>query len=153
MPKSNTQIEAYGSVDELSSFIGLVSVKASESEREYLSAIQHDLYKIMGCLSGARVVLTSLKKKTTDIERHITRFEKKLPKLNKFILPQGSELAASYHVLRTVCRRAERRVVTYLVDKKKRSKQDDIVVIYLNRLSDLFFTLARVHNREEEILA
>lgn len=144
LSKSDPQIDAYGTVDELSSFIGLVMSRLHNREdKEFLVTIQKDLYVIMSKLSGAPVKTTSLKKSITTFEKHINKLERSLPKLNRFILPQGSEMASWFHVLRTICRRAERKVV--------RRKAHSDVVQYLNRLSDLFFMMARYYGQEAEI--
>ncbi len=136
LSKSDPQVDAYGTIDELSSFIGMViSRLQSPDDRELLTCIQKDLYVIMSELSNAPVKTLSLKKSITVFEKHIDKLERSLPKLNRFILPQGGELASWFHVLRTICRRAERKVVG------RQSHKD--VVQYLNRLSDLFFMMAR----------
>src|SRR3989344_3166578 len=112
--KSNIRVEAYGSVDELSSYVGLISSKIkSLKSKVYLTEIQKDLYKIMAALSGAKIDLRFLESRVKDFEKQIDRMDEKLPKLTRFILPGGSGLAAWFHVLRTICRRSERNVVRY----------------------------------------
>ncbi len=144
LPKSSKVFEAYGSVDELSSFIGLVIFKLKEREKkELLTEIQKDLYLIMVALSGKKIPLIKLDQRVNKFEQIIDDVNTKLPKLNRFILPQGSELTCWFHILRTVCRRVERRVVQFSVDNK--------IVKYLNRLSDLFFVLARYFNQDKEL--
>ena len=143
LSKSDTQIEAYGAVDELTSFIGLAIAKTSrKGEKMLLTDIQKSLYQIMGYMAGAKVDLSQLSEEVTLFEKTIDDLEKKLPRLNRFVLPQGGEVCSLYHILRTVCRRAERNVVQWYLSKKENDEMKTIIK-YLNRLSDLFFTLAR----------
>lgn len=144
--KSNSKIEALGGIDELTSFIGLVSLKIKKKDKKLLQDIQKDLYKIMSYLSEMNIDLSFLKNRVKDFENKINKLDKKLPKLTKFIIPGGTELSAWFHILRTVCRRCERLVVKlqtrdYMLD----------LIQYLNRLSDLFFTLARFYSRGKEV--
>lgn len=148
VPKSDPQIDAYGTVDELSSLIGLIAVKIkNKREMDFLTSVQKDLYEIMAYMSGADVVLDFLNDKTFVFEKMIDEFDKKLPRLKKFIIPGGTELSSWFHVLRTVCRRSERAVV-----KLHATRYTLHVIQYLNRLSDLFFTLARFYNKGKEIV-
>ncbi|KKQ24484.1 MAG: Cob(I)alamin adenosyltransferase [Candidatus Roizmanbacteria bacterium GW2011_GWC2_37_13] len=143
--KSDLQIEANGAVDELTSFVGLVTTKVKDKKtRQFLVSIQKDLYKIMSCLSGMKINLQYLDISIKGFEDKIDQLDKKLPRLNKFILPGGTEASAWFQILRVVCRRAERKVVAI--------KQYNNIIIYLNRLSDLFFTLARFYNRGREVV-
>ena len=147
--KSSERIEAYGTVDELNSVIGTVLTNDLSNEgREILNDIQHQLF-----ILGAD--LATLPDKKAKIERiseaHITKLEKnidkldeQLPALTNFILPGGSPAGASLHMARTVCRRAERRVAAL----KQVDPVSDECIIYLNRLSDLLFVMARYENRE-----
>lgn len=144
--KSDPQVEAYGSVDELTSFLGLVIVKVKDkNQASFLLGIQRDLYKIMGYLAGAKEDMEPLENKVNKIEQLIDNVSPELPELKRFILPGGTELSAWFHVLRTVCRRAERAVVFY--------KNSEIIIKYLNRLSDLFFVLSRFYNQKQEAVA
>lgn len=144
--KSDVQIEAYGSIDELSSFVGLVvNILKRKSDKEFLVNLQKDFYKIMASLSGAKIDLVFLEKKIFDFEEQINNLDKKLPKLKRFILPGGSEISSWFHILRAICRRAERKVIKY-------NQKELRIIKYLNRLSDLFFTLARYYNREKEVV-
>lgn len=144
--KSDHQIEAYGSIDELSSYIGLtISVIKDKSEQVFLMDLQRDLYKIMAALSGAKVRLDFLEARIVYFENKIDSLDKKLPELRKFILPGGTEISSWFHVLRVICRKAERKVI-------KHSLKELQIIKYLNRLSDLFFTLARFHNRGKEVV-
>ncbi|MCX7955544.1 MAG: cob(I)yrinic acid a,c-diamide adenosyltransferase [Patescibacteria group bacterium] len=142
--KSDIIIEALGNIDELNSFIGIVVFKIKEkSDKDFLIKIQKDLYQIMSILSKANKKTDFLEKRVFDFEKKIDEIEKKLLPLNKFIVPGGTELSCWFHILRTICRRAERQVV-------KRKKYFEVVK-YLNRLSDLFFMLARFYNKNEDV--
>lgn len=145
--KSDSLVEAYGTVDELSSFIGLTASKIKNTkDRIFLISIQKDLYLIMANLSGAKTDLSSFDMRILEFEKTIDRYDKKLPKLTKFIIPGGSENSALFQVLRVLTRRAERKTVA-LNDERHR-----LPIKYLNRLSDLFFTMARSYNRNREIV-
>lgn len=146
--KHHVLIEAYGTVDELSSQIGLVTVHMkSPTERTFLLEIQKDLYTIMGILALAHSPIDKVEDRTNLFEQKIDKFTAELPKLNRFVLPGGTELSAHFHIARTICRRAERRVVEAfhleISNKELPEETKGIVVQYLNRLSDLLFTYAR----------
>ncbi|PIV11468.1 ATP:cob(I)alamin adenosyltransferase [Candidatus Roizmanbacteria bacterium CG03_land_8_20_14_0_80_35_26] len=143
--KSDPRVEVYGSFDELTSFIGLVAVKIkNKKDKEFLTEIQRDLYKIMSYLSGVKLSLDFLNNRVLKFENKIDQLDKKLAQLNKFILPGGTEISSWFHVLRTVCRRAERNMVKYFFSLK--------IIRYLNRLSDLLFVLARTYGKNKEIV-
>lgn len=141
--KDALRIEAMGTVDELNSSIGvLLAENLPDSARSCLVGVQHDLFDLGGELSlpGHPVIAEA---HVTRLEAALDEFNAGLPALKDFILPGGSRAAALAHVARTVCRRAERRVVTL-------SQQEAVAapaLHYLNRLSDLLFVLARVLNR------
>ena len=144
--KSDLQVEAYGSIDELTSFIGLVLNKLiNRKDKLFLISLQKDLYQIMAVLSGANIDLKFLfGEKVLTFENKIDELEKKLPRLNKFILPGGTEISSWFHILRVICRRAERNVVRF--------NNNVIIVKYLNRLSDLLFVMARNYGKNKEIV-
>lgn len=143
--KADCQIETYGLIDELTSFIGLVVTKIkNKNDIRLLINIQKDLYQIMGYLSGAKTDLFFLENKVLTFEKIIDEIEEKLPKLNKFILPRGTEVSSWFHVLRTICRRVERNMVKF--------KSNILIVKYLNRLSDLLFIMARNYGKNKEIV-
>lgn len=143
--KSDIQIDAYGSIDELTSFIGVVVSKIkSKQDRQFLIKIQRDFHQIMAVLAGANINLEFLTEKIFSFEKKIDNMEKTLPKLNKFILPGGTEMSAWFHILRVICRRAERNAVRF--------NNDEQIVKYLNRLSDLFFTMARQYGKNQEVV-
>lgn len=150
--KASCQVEIYGSIDELTSYIGLVVVKLkNKKEANFLINIQRDLYKIMSFLSGAKIDLSSLEKKTIQFEEKIDLIEGKLPKLNKFIIPGGSEISSLFQILRVLCRKAERKNIDFF-HKRTMNSQQLIIIKYLNRLSDLFFDLAREYGKNNEVV-
>jgi len=149
VPKDSFRIEAYGTVDELNSSLGVARAQKPAKEiDDILGSLQNDLFVL-----GADLA-TPLEKQNQTVERiqpeHITRIEKtidsieaKLKPLSSFILPGGSHVAAQLHLARTICRRAERFVV-------KLSREEHIAphcIVFLNRVSDLLFVLARYANQ------
>ena len=152
VPKDDVRVEAYGDVDELNAVIGMArSVESMPRIDEVLVPIQRDLFAIGALLATPdreKMALHLQKARIDDarieqLERAIDDGESELEPLRSFILPGGSAKAAALHVARTVCRRAERRVVRLQHDVEL----PPLAIIYLNRLSDLLFTLARVANR------
>jgi cob(I)alamin adenosyltransferase len=141
--KSDALIDAYGSVDELNSYIGLL-IASSPIHGSYiplLIGIQKDLMYISSTLAGwksdeKKVLL----ERVEEMEQWIDEAEKDVGKLQTFILPCGSQAAAVCHITRTVCRRAERQIVAAHI-------HDHEIISYMNRLSDLFFMMARVINK------
>ena len=155
--KADCQIETYGSIDELTSYIGLVVVKLKNgNDKNLLIQIQKDLYQIMSFLSGAKIDLFFLEKKVLVFEKTIDEIEKKLPKLNKFILPGGNEISSLFQILRVLCRKAERRNIDFFnstsLKLREASKNRLLIIKYLNRLSDLFFDLARKYGKNNEVV-
>lgn len=149
--KSSTQIEAYGAIDELNSFIGLaISISNIKEVKQNLFNVQNDLLAIGAYLSGYPKLKLDLDDRTLEIEKTIDKLDTKLPALRNFILPGGDNLASALHVARTVSRRAERRVISYF-DQSQSSKINQHgklqVIKYLNRLSDFLFVLARFSNQ------
>lgn len=152
--KDDAQVEAYGTIDELNSFVGQAASIADEEAlgdlREQLLQIQQELFDCGSDL--AYVKLSESRYKVTPelaerLEAWIDRHESENPPLEKFILPGGTPLAAALHVCRTVCRRAERRAVT--LGKVKEINAE--VLKYLNRLSDYFFAAARTANHRRQV--
>jgi len=141
--KDNVRIQAIGEVDELNSNLGvLLAEPLPDDLREELVSIQHDLFDLGGelCIPGYQMI------KEEHVERLdalLAKYNATLPALTEFILPAGSRAAAVSHVCRTVCRRAERAIVTL----GKVETIHDFPRQYVNRLSDLLFVLARVLNR------
>src|SRR3990167_9850065 len=151
--KDDLIIEATGSIDELSTFIGLiVNYITDKKEVLFLINIQKNLYLIMAYLSGAKIKLEQLSQETKKFEQLIDKYTSQLPKLNRFILNSGSKTASLFHMLRTTTRLCERRVITHLKNSKKMNNENEkLILIYLNRMSDLFFTYARKYSKNKEI--
>ncbi|MBX6332439.1 MAG: cob(I)yrinic acid a,c-diamide adenosyltransferase [Gemmatimonadaceae bacterium] len=154
VPKDHPRVEAYGEVDELNAVIGLArSIEMMPRIDEVLAPIQRDLFSLGALLATPHPdkVRQQLEKARIDddriaqLERAIDDAEAELEPLTSFILPGGTPKAAALHVARTVCRRAERRVIALQHDGSV--EIPPIVVRYLNRLSDLLFVLARLANR------
>ncbi|MFA5135953.1 MAG: cob(I)yrinic acid a,c-diamide adenosyltransferase [Patescibacteria group bacterium] len=149
--KSDLRVEAYGTVDELSSYIGLLSIKVNKKKDSNLFIlIQKDLYHIMAYLALGNTDLSSLSTHIKRFEKIIDSYETVLPRITKFILPQGTELSVEAHICRTICRRTERAVVRFFYSSKNSGQT--LIIPYLNRLSDLLFTLARAYNTKEIVL-
>ncbi len=151
VPKSHPRVEAYGDVDELNAMLGLArATEPMPRIDDVLAPIQVDLFAIGALLAtpDRDKMRQHLEKARVDdarieqLERAIDAGDDELEPLKAFILPAGTAKSATLHVARTVCRRAERRVVELGADTEIPS----LVVVYLNRLSDLLFTLARVAN-------
>jgi cob(I)alamin adenosyltransferase len=144
--KDDPRIEAIGAIDELNSVLGLLlSQELPQNIRERLSPIQHRLFDIGGelCLPGKPVHRALSSEDIEALEAALEQLNADLPPLREFILPGGCPAAAIGHLARTVCRRAERR----LVRLAKTTELDPAAVTYLNRLSDLLFVVARQLNR------
>jgi cob(I)alamin adenosyltransferase len=145
VPKHHLRIESYGTVDELNSYIGLIrDQEITQHDKDFLKEIQDRLFTIGSSLAAdpekSKMVLPDLTMEDIDLlEKEMDAINLQVPELKHFILPGGSTTISYCHVARTVCRRAERLTV-HLADE---SVVDDKVIIYLNRLSDYLFTLAR----------
>ena len=143
VPKNDARIEAYGTIDELNSFVGVARASWPDSPLDSdLSHIQSDLFDL-----GAQLASPGLSRfpgvpdgRTAALEHRIDEMERELDSLTSFILPAGSVAAANLHVARTVCRRAERLVVALHDDSHANA------ITYLNRLSDFLFVAARYAN-------
>ena len=139
--KDDPRVEAYGTVDELNSAIGVVLERGSLAEevRTCLTAVQHTLFDLGGelCMPGHRAIESE---HVEALESALDAFNAGLPPLREFILPGGGNGAAATHLARAVCRRAERRVWTLAASQDV----NPAVPRYLNRLSDLLFVIARV---------
>ncbi|MDX2063272.1 MAG: cob(I)yrinic acid a,c-diamide adenosyltransferase [Bacteroidia bacterium] len=146
VPKHHLRIEAYGTVDELSSVIGLLATEAAAAEeRGFLQQIQHHLFTIGASLAvegeDSKAFRPDLEAQDIKVlEVSIDTFTAFLPELKHFVLPGSDRANALAHLCRTVCRRAERLVVGL----QAQSGVDPLVVQYLNRLSDWFFVYGRV---------
>lgn len=143
--KADIRIESYGTVDELNSYIGLLIAYLDESHKQYdrLIEIQKRLFTVGSILasdpSKALDVPDLLDTDVEDLETAMDNMNETLPPLRSFILPGGSKSTSVCHICRTVTRRAERRVIS-LMDIEE---VPEIIVKYLNRLSDYFFVLSR----------
>ena len=145
VPKTHPRLEAYGTVDELNSFIGLLIEEVGGDTRELLLFIQSKLFTVGSYLATdpskteykieSHISEDSIKK----IEDNIDLIDSKLPKVTTFVLPGGSRSAAIAHICRTVCRRAERNI--YQIAET--DEVEEPVLVFMNRLSDLLFVIAR----------
>nr|WP_221265794.1 cob(I)yrinic acid a,c-diamide adenosyltransferase [Oleiagrimonas soli] len=139
--KDAPRVAAYGTTDELNATVGMVLAcdGVPDTVRETLTQVQHDLFDLGGelCIPGMAMIHDA---DIERLERQLDGFNADLPALKEFILPGGGMAAAQCHLARTVCRRAERMVVTLARDEDVRPQ----AIHYLNRLSDLLFVIARV---------
>jgi cob(I)alamin adenosyltransferase len=146
VPKNSPRIEAYGTVDELNSFVG----QARESARELpeldtiLRRVQHELFNLGSILATLPEDVHPKQARITEseialLEAEMDRMNENLPALRSFVLPGGCRLNAELHICRTICRRAER----ICVGLAESGQADDVSLRYLNRLSDAFFVLSR----------
>ncbi len=143
LQKNEARVEAMGEVDELNSALGLLLTEnLPDDARQILTTIQHRLFDLGGELAMPEYQTISAAE-TVALENAIDLWNENLPPLKEFILPGGSRSGAQCHLARTLCRRAERR----LVQLHQTSPQRPEIMRYLNRLSDLLFVLARVLNR------
>ncbi len=154
--KDDNRLEAYGTVDELNSFIGMIrNFEIDDYDINLIAFIQNRLFDIGSQLSavdeGAEFPLPELRKiRKKDIEyleQSIDMYCNNLTKLENFIIPAGSELISWCNISRTVCRRAERRIVA--IDKS--SELFDEVIIFINRLSDLLFVMGRKYAKDKNV--
>jgi len=144
--KDSLRVDAYGTVDEANSVIGVVLACASipKNIAALLTEVQHDLFELGGelCIPGHSAITDEF---VSRLESQLDDLNKDLPSLKEFILPGGGEAAAACHLARTIVRRAERGVTTLTAQETVRPE----VLRYLNRLSDLLFVIARVLSRLE----
>jgi len=147
--KDHARVAAFGDVDELNAGIGAARIHADAELSPLLEGVQRDLFAIGAQIADPRAQVASRKEKAAlaagrivDLERAIDAREAQMPPLTAFILPGGTPLAASLHVARTVCRRAERSILAL----GRTDPVDPLILVYLNRLSDLLFVLARRAN-------
>ena len=143
--KDSLRVEAYGTVDELNSAVGLVlTADLPEEVQACLTRTQHELFDLGGelCMPGYTMISDEF---VSGLERDLDAFNEDLPALKDFILPGGSEAAARYHLARTIARRAERRVISLA----QIEDVNEATIRYLNRLSDLLFVMARVLARSD----
>ena len=152
--KADPRVDAYGEVDELNAALGAAVAAGTDDDiAESLTTIQRELFALGARLAdpASRIAgrVTKAAVTAADVERleqTIDRLERELPPLSRFILPGGCPTGALLHLGRTVCRRAERRVVAL-----GSAAVEPLVVVYLNRLSDLLFVMARVANHRASV--
>lgn len=151
--KNSVRLEAYGTIDELNSFIGAVicAKPLAEEDAEFLTSVQRDLFDIGSYLAtdagldpdlAQRMLPADMESAISEMEHQIDRLDSSIEPMKSFVLPQGSQSSAAAHMARTVARRAERRAL----DLADVAQVDEIVIRYLNRLSDYLFVLARFNN-------
>lgn len=150
--KSNPRITAYGSVDELNASLGVVlsSKKLSKDIRDLLVKIQNDLFAVGADLANPNLENKSMRVTSEMIlflEKQIDKIEEKLSPITYFILPGGDTLASYLHLSRTICRRAE----TNIVGLAESEPVNNECIVYMNRLSDLLFVMARIVNKRKKI--
>jgi cob(I)alamin adenosyltransferase len=153
VPKHDLRVEAYGNVDELNAFLGILLTEIQDADvQQVILELQHQLFEV-----GADLATPSQAEQeqamriapglTENLEKSIDRFEERLPALQNFILPGGSRGGALLHYARAVCRRAERSITRL----KEEQPTNIEIVRYLNRLSDLLFVMARIENQRAGI--
>jgi cob(I)alamin adenosyltransferase len=153
VPKSALRVEAYGEVDELNASIGVARTESThETIRDILDEVQQDLFSVGAILADPKGQLKSEKASlgpthVEKLEAQIDELEGELPPLKQFVLPGGSKGGALLHHARSICRRAERKIVALSSNEPVPS----IAVSYMNRLSDLLFVLARFENKHQNI--
>jgi cob(I)alamin adenosyltransferase len=152
--KCEELVDVYGSIDELNSWIGFIHSSVNDdSVKDFLISLQKDLFCIGSTLAGWNGDLSPLRARVSEIENRIDVMEKTLPPLANFILPGGCRSASMVHIARSICRRVERQMVKMAQGKTFPVNEKDKTIIfeYLNRLSDLFFVLARSINKGHAI--
>lgn len=151
--KEDVRVDAYGQVDELNATLGLARAEGLGAMDELAATLQWQLFAVGSVLAtpagskAAQAIPKIEVEWVTAMEKAIDGFDAEIGPLTTFILPGGTKAAAALHLARTVCRRAERRVIPLL----RSGKVGTEVVVYLNRLSDLLFTMARVANFRAQV--
>ncbi len=148
--KDDGRVCAYGDVDELNALLGVILSFADDRELgAIVEPIQNDLFVIGTDLAnpGGEKVNKISPTRVSDLEKSIHEYWEKLPALTHFIIPGGTKTASLLHLARTICRRAERSIVALATSEKVNPD----ILAYMNRLSDLLFTLARYENRKKRI--
>lgn len=145
VPKFHARLEAYGTVDELNSYIGLIrEFVEAENDKQILLQVQNKLFALGGNLANEKYENANRVPEVTEadielLEKQMDAYDKVMEPLKTFIIPGGSTAASYCHIARTVCRRAERNVVRLAEEVEI----NELIVRYLNRLSDFLFTLSR----------
>jgi cob(I)alamin adenosyltransferase len=152
LPKDHIKIEAFGSVDELNAWIGMLTeVSGNESRKSFLKEIQDRLFTIGSTLASEeeynKSKLPELYESDIEVlEKAMDEYNEEIPPLRSFVLPGGHILVSQTHVARTVCRRAERQVIKLSHEEEV----EPIIIKYLNRLSDYLFVLSRKITQEQK---
>ncbi len=150
--KNDIRVESYGTIDELNSFVQLAISKMPESMNEIKDEfieISHLLFDCTGDLANVKATVFKLKEEPINwLENRIDFYKMQVEDLKYFILPGGCELSAIVHICRTITRRAERNLVTL----KSHEKINNNIMKFINRLSDYFFIVARICNKENGVL-
>jgi len=151
--KDSPRVETYGTIDELNSYLGIIISEIGNKKNTWrknltdtLVMIQSDLLYVGSVLSESELVLDQLDEHTKKFESDIDSMTEQLPELSNFILPGGSAIGAHLQYARTLARKAERRVVTL----SQKEDVDEALIRYVNRLSDLFFTMGRFASFKEK---
>jgi cob(I)alamin adenosyltransferase len=147
--KADPRVDAYGDIDELASWLGVVSARLDGSDLlDMVAHVQRDLMALASRLADPRHKIASRVDKVSLTDKDVTRLEgwidaleAELPPLRRFILAGGSDAGSGFHFARAICRRSERRIVAL-----GPGAVDGVVLVYINRLSDLLFTMARAAN-------
>mgnify|MGYP003393887757 CR=1 FL=1 len=154
--KDSKRVDTYGTIDELNASIGVINAHLSLTHKKYAKylstitlKIQDDLFSIGAYLSNPANsdLIKDLGSKTLEFEKYIDEMTQNLPEIANFTVPGGTIVASQFHLSRTICRRAERTLVTLI----KKEKVNEEVLKYLNRLSDLLFTMNRFANHSEKV--
>lgn len=146
--KDDKRVQAYGTIDELNAHLGLLNVALDdEQSREFIEQIEHKMLNIGCSLAGGDNRYTLTEEDINTLQRAIDDLEASLPAMHEFIIPGGTEAAARANLCRTICRRAEREIVSL----QRECKVSQNIIVYINRLSDYLFMLQRqlLHGKEK----
>lgn len=146
--KASEIMDAIGTIDELNSAVGMARVICNNNNLdEKFKQLQHDLFNIGGdlCLTGSTLINSQ---HISELEESLEKYNSQLSPLSNFILPTGSEITARIHMARSICRRAERT----LVKAKEMNEFNPLLLIFINRLSDWLFVVARITDETDEVL-
>jgi cob(I)alamin adenosyltransferase len=149
LSKNSEEINFIGELDELNAHVGLCVnlIDKENPQGKTLIKTQENLFSIGAKIAGGNIGL-HLEEETQNLEDQIDKLDKKLPKLQNFILPGGTQSASQIHITRAVCRRVERKFVAFYENLEKTKELHKQILKYLNRLSDYLFVLARFENHE-----